>query len=61
MPKAAGKWNTMEVTMKGRQLTLVFNGVKTVDINNGLWDEGHFTLQYGAGVMKFRKVEVKKL
>jgi hypothetical protein len=61
MPKAAGKWNTMEVTMKGRQLTLVFNGVKTVDVRNGLWDEGHFTLQYGKGVMKFRKVEVKKL
>jgi len=61
MPKAAGKWNTMEVTLKGRQLTLVFNGQKTVDVNNGLWDEGHFTLQYGAGVMKFRKVEVKKL
>jgi 3-keto-disaccharide hydrolase len=51
----------MEVTMKGRQLTLVFNGQKTVDVRNGLWDEGHFTLQYGAGVMKFRKVEVKKL
>lgn len=61
MPKAAGKWNTMEVTMKGRQLTLVFNGQKTVDVNNGLWDEGHFTLQYGAGTIKFRKVEVKKL
>ena len=61
MPKAAGKWNTMEVTLKGRQLTLVFNGQKTVDVRNGLWDEGHFTLQYGAGVLKFRKVEVKKL
>jgi hypothetical protein len=62
MPKAAGKWNTMEVTLKGRQLTLVFNGVKTVDVRNGLWDEGHFTLQYGTGsLLKFRKVEVKKL
>ena len=36
--------------MKGRQLTLVFNGVKTVDVRNGLWEEGHFTLQYGTGV-----------
>ena len=61
MPKAAGKWNTMEVTMKGRHLTVVFNGQKTVDVQNGLWDEGHFTLQYGSGVVKFRKVEVKKL
>ncbi len=49
MPKAAGKWNTMEAIAKGRQLTIVFNGVKTVDVSNGLWDEGHFTLQYGGG------------
>lgn len=61
MPKAAGKWNTMEAIAKGRQLTIVFNGVKTVDVNNGLWEEGHFTLQYGGGAVKFRKVEVKKL
>lgn len=61
MPKAAGKWNTMEAIAKGRQLTVIFNGQKTVDVNNGLWDEGHFTLQYGGGALKFRKVEVKKL
>ncbi len=61
MPKAAGKWNTMEAIAKGRQLTLIFNGQKTVDVRNGLWEEGHFTLQYGAGTLKFRKVEVKKL
>jgi len=61
MPKAAGKWNTMEAIAKGRQLTLIFNGQKTVDVKNGLWEEGHFTLQYGGGALKFRKVEVKKL
>jgi len=61
MPKAAGKWNTMEAIAKGRQLTVIFNGQKTVDVKNGLWDEGHFTLQYGGGALKFRKVEVKKL
>jgi len=60
-PKAAGKWNTMEAIAKGRQLTLIFNGQKTVDVRNGLWEEGHFTLQYGGGALKFRKVEVKKL
>jgi hypothetical protein len=61
MPKAAGRWNTMEAIAKGRQLTLIFNGRKTVDVRNGLWTEGHFTLQYGAGTLKFRKVEVKAL
>jgi hypothetical protein len=61
MPKAGGKWNTFEITAKGRQLVVVLNGQKTVDIRNGLFTEGPFTLQYGAGVIKFRKVAVKPL
>jgi hypothetical protein len=61
MPKAAGKWNTFEVTANGRQLVVMLNGQKTVDIRNGMFEEGHFTLQYGAGVVKFRKVAVKPL
>ena len=57
MPKAAGKWNTFEITANGRHLdTVVLNGQKTVDIQNGMFEEGPFTLQYGAGVIKFRKV-----
>jgi len=30
-------------------------------VRNGLHEEGHFTLQYGSGVIKFRKVAVKPL
>lgn len=61
MPKAGGKWNTFEITAKGRQITVVLNGQKTADLHNGLFAEGPFTLQYGAGVIKFRKVAVKPL
>jgi hypothetical protein len=61
MPKAGGKWNTFEITAKGRQITVLMNGQKTVDFRNGLFEEGHFTLQYGSGVIKFRKVAVKPL
>jgi 3-keto-disaccharide hydrolase len=61
MPKAGGKWNTFEITAKGRQITVVLNGQKTVDLNNGLFAEGPFTLQHGEGVIKFRKVAVKPL
>jgi len=32
MPKAGGKWNVCEITARGTQLTLVLNGVKTVDV-----------------------------
>ncbi|MBM3526469.1 MAG: DUF1080 domain-containing protein [Alphaproteobacteria bacterium] len=61
MPKAGGKWNTMEITAKGRQITVVLNGQKTVDFRNGLFTEGPFTLQYGSSVVKFRKVAVRPL
>lgn len=61
MPKAGGKWNTYEITAKGSQLTVVLNGQKTVDIQDGAHASGPIALQYGAGVVKFRKVEIKPL
>jgi hypothetical protein len=61
MPKAGGKWNTYEITAKGRQITVMLNGQKTVDFRNGLFAEGPLTLQYGSGLLKVRKLAVKKL
>lgn len=61
MQKAGGKWNTFEITAKGRQITVMLNGQKTVDLNNGMFEQGPLTLQYGGGVVKFRKVAVKPL
>jgi Domain of Unknown Function (DUF1080) len=61
MPKAGAKWNTYEITAKGRQITVILNGQKTAELNNGLFAEGPFTLQHGEGVIKFRKVAVKPL
>ena len=61
MPKAGGKWNTYEITAKGRLITVVLNGKKTAELHNGLFTEGPFTLQHGAGVIKFRKVAIKPL
>ena len=61
MPKAGGKWNTFEITAKGRHITVVLNGQKTAELHNGLFTEGPFTLQHGAGVIKVRKVAVKPL
>jgi len=61
MPKAGGKWNTYEITVKGRQITLMLNGQKTAELHNGLFTEGVLTLQHGSGVIKFRKVAIKPL
>jgi hypothetical protein len=59
--KAGGKWNTYEITAKGSQLTVVLNGVKTADVQDSQHASGPIALQYGAGVVKFRKVEIKPL
>ncbi len=61
MPKAAGKWNIYEVTVNGRDITVVLNGQTTAKLRNGMFDEGPIALQHGAGAIKFRKVEVKPL
>ena len=61
MPKAGGKWNTYEITAKGRHITVTLNGQKTAELHNGLFAEGVLTLQHGDGVIKFRKVAVKPL
>jgi len=65
--KAAGKWNTFDITAKGGNLVVVFNGVKTVDIQDGKFPQGPFALQFGnhdkepGGAIKWRKVQVKPL
>ncbi|ROZ63410.1 DUF1080 domain-containing protein [Ramlibacter sp. WS9] len=61
MPKAGGKWNTYEITMKGDHLVLVLNGVKTVDTRHAKLASGPVALQWGRGTIKWRKVEIKPL
>jgi hypothetical protein len=68
MPKAGGKWNTYEITAKGSQLTVVLNGVQTVNVQNSQFAQGPFALQFGngpkdapGGAIKWRKVQIKPL
>ena len=61
MPKAGGKWNTFDITAQGSHLVVIFNGQKTVDIRDSKYAGGPFALQYGAGVIKFRKVQIREL
>lgn len=67
MPKAAGRWNTFEITAKGMQLTVIMNGTKTVDVQDSKHKSGPFALQRAPGAdrkegtIKFRKVEFKPL
>ncbi len=61
MPKAGGQWNTYLITARGSELTLVLNGVQTVKVNDSKLASGPIALQYAAGTIKFRKVEVRAL
>ena len=62
MPKAGGKWNTYEITAQGSHLVVVLNGQKTADVQDSKHNAGGpFALQYGSGVVKFRKVQIKPL
>ena len=68
MPKAGGKWNTLEITAKGREITVVLNGVQTASVQHGKFVQGPLALQYGAGAknveggpIKWRRVQVKPL
>ena len=61
MLKAGGKWNTYEITAKGRQVIVILNGTKTAELHNGLFADGVLALQHGDGVIKFRKVLIRPL
>jgi len=61
MPKAGGKWNVYEITATGKRLSVVLNGVKTVDIEDGKLASGPVALQWGRGTIKFRKLEITPL
>ncbi len=61
MPKAANQWNTMEIEARGPLMTITFNGKKTASGSDTKHPRGRFALQYGGGVVKFRKVEIRTL
>jgi hypothetical protein len=61
MPKAGGKWNSFEITARGPQLTVKMNGVQTASVSDRSFFHGPIALQYGSGIVKFRKVQVLPL
>ena len=66
--KAGGRWNTYEISAKGTELTVKFNGIVTASAHDSKFASGPFALQYGFGVkgatggpIKWRKVQIKPL
>ena len=61
LPKAGGRWNIMEITAKGPHLIVALNGTRTAEAQDSKHARGPLSIQYGAGVVKFRKVQIKPL
>jgi hypothetical protein len=62
MPMAANHWNSYEINANGDTFTVILNGIKTVDgAKDGKHAKGRIALQYGAGIVKFRRVELLPL
>lgn len=59
--KAAGKWNTMEISARGPHMTVKMNGEQAVDVSDTAFTHGPIALQYNSGTIRFRKVMVKPL
>ena len=60
--KAGGKWSLFEISAKGARFDVTFNGIKTVvGATDSKHAKGRIALQYGQGVVKFRKVEIKPM
>ena len=68
MLKVGGKWSTFEITVKGPQLTVVLNGIRTAEATDTKLASGPIALQFGnrpkdelGGAIKWRKVQIKEL
>jgi hypothetical protein len=58
---AAGKWNTYEITARGPRLIVKLNGTETVNAEDRKLTSGPITLQYMAGLVRFRNIQIRKL
>ena len=62
VPKASGRWNTMEIIANGSHFKVTMNGVVTVaDGQDSKFTEGPIGLHSAGGIIKFRKLEIKPL
>ena len=58
---AGGKWNTFEITARGSELTVRLNGTLTAQAKDEQFTSGPIALQYMAGTVRFRRVQIRRL
>ena len=58
---AGGRWNTYEITARGPKLTVRLNGTVTAEAEDTKLTSGPIALQYMAGTVRFRRVQIRRL
>lgn len=61
MVDAGGRWNTYEITASGPELTVRLNGTLTAQARDDKFASGPIALQYNAGTVRFRRVQIRRL
>jgi hypothetical protein len=56
-----GRWNRYEIVADGTNLRAVLNGEEMYDVDDDTYADGHITLQFGSGVVKFRNARIRRL
>jgi len=56
---AGGKWNTYDIAAKGPKMTVRLNGQLIADGTDSKHARGPIALQYAAGTVKFRNVQIR--
>ena len=60
-PTDGGKWNVYRITAYGDRLIAELNNEITADVSDSELSEGPIGLQWAAGELRFRKVEIARL
>ena len=56
-----GQWNSYTISAQGSRLVVTLNGTQTVDTTHDEFVRGPIALQYGAGTVRFRNVQIRLL
>lgn len=59
--KAGGRWNTLEIHVQGTEIAVKLNGVATASTKAAKTHEGRIGIQFNAGPIKVRKLQVRQL
>ena len=56
-----GQWNSFVIRAQGSRLEVTLNGTQMVDATHDEFVRGPIALQYGAGTVRFRNVQIRQL